>query len=202
MPSVYAAVMYSLASHIAVVGASVTTYSASTAEPTMSPRRRYEGCRSADRRRKPSCQSASNGDGHENRRSPSTSSAAARSDPAAREIDVSDEDERRPRRRAARARARPGSAHGASHRCPLEASGRARRDRGDQLLARRQIEQGVRSGRPRPSTRASARGVGHPPRLVDDERVAVLAVVQRERDRPASRAFVAHERRRVGVATR
>src|SRR6185369_8456868 len=34
MPSVYAAVMYSLASHMAVVGASVATYSANTPSPT------------------------------------------------------------------------------------------------------------------------------------------------------------------------
>src|SRR3954471_14246368 len=35
IPRVYAAVMYSLASHIAVVGASVRTYSASTAHPAI-----------------------------------------------------------------------------------------------------------------------------------------------------------------------
>jgi hypothetical protein len=35
IPSVYAAVMYSLASHIAVVGASVSAYSANTPHPTI-----------------------------------------------------------------------------------------------------------------------------------------------------------------------
>ena len=63
---------------------------------------------------------------------------------------------------------------------------------------RAQIEQRVD---PPVLSLSRARGVrvGDPARAVDDERVPMLALAQRERDRPAPRAFVARERRRVGV---